>query len=32
MLKDVSKEALKNSLTGLEFSCGIPGTVGELFL
>lgn len=28
MLKDVSKEALKNSLTGLEFSCGIPGTVG----
>lgn len=28
MLKDVSNAALKASLTGLEFSCGIPGTVG----
>ena len=28
MLKDVSCEALKNSLTGFEFACGIPGTVG----
>jgi UDP-N-acetylmuramate dehydrogenase len=28
MLKDVSNEALKNSLTGLEFACGIPGTIG----
>lgn len=28
MLKDVSIEALKNSLTGFEFACGIPGTVG----
>ena len=28
MLKDISKAALDNSLTGLEFSCGIPGTVG----
>lgn len=28
LLKDISNEALKNSLTGLEFSCGIPGTVG----
>ncbi|WP_300382238.1 UDP-N-acetylmuramate dehydrogenase [Clostridium sp.] len=28
MLKDVSNAALENSLTGLEFSCGIPGTVG----
>lgn len=28
MLKDVSGEALKNSLTGFEFACGIPGTVG----
>ena len=28
MLKDISKEAQNNSLTGLEFSCGIPGTVG----
>jgi UDP-N-acetylmuramate dehydrogenase len=25
---DVSKEAQKNSLSGLEFACGIPGTVG----
>ena len=28
MLKDVSSIALKNSLTGFEFACGIPGTVG----
>lgn len=28
MLKDVSNSALKASLTGLEFACGIPGTVG----
>ena len=28
MLKDVSKTALENSLTGFEFACGIPGTVG----
>lgn len=28
MLKDVSSEAIKNSLTGFEFACGIPGTVG----
>ena len=27
-LKDVSNFGLKNSLTGLEFACGIPGTVG----
>lgn len=27
-LKDVSNFALENSLTGLEFACGIPGTVG----
>lgn len=25
---DVSKEALTKTLTGLEFACGIPGTVG----
>ncbi len=25
---DVSREALNQSLTGLEFACGIPGTVG----
>ncbi|WP_232698712.1 UDP-N-acetylmuramate dehydrogenase [Brevibacillus daliensis] len=25
---DVSRVALRNSLTGLEFACGIPGTVG----
>lgn len=25
---DVSKEAQRNSLSGLEFACGIPGTVG----
>lgn len=28
MLKDVSNAALNNSLTGFEFACGIPGTVG----
>ena len=28
MLKDVSNKALENSLTGFEFACGIPGTVG----
>ena len=28
MLKDVSNEALRNSLTGFEFACGIPGTIG----
>lgn len=28
MLKDVSNAAVKESLTGLEFSCGIPGTIG----
>ena len=28
LLKDVSSEAVKNSLTGFEFACGIPGTVG----
>ncbi len=28
LLKDVSNFALENSLTGLEFACGIPGTVG----
>lgn len=28
MLKDVSNKALKSSLTGFEFACGIPGTVG----
>jgi len=27
-LKDVSSFALEHSLTGLEFACGIPGTVG----
>lgn len=27
-LIDVSKYALKNSLSGLEFACGIPGSVG----
>ena len=27
-LIDVSKEAAKNGLTGLEFACGIPGSVG----
>ena len=28
LLKDVSKCALDNSLTGFEFACGIPGSVG----
>ncbi|MDZ5035049.1 FAD-binding protein, partial [Clostridium perfringens] len=28
MLKDVSNTALISSLTGFEFACGIPGTVG----
>ena len=28
MLKDVSNAALEKSLTGFEFACGIPGTVG----
>ena len=28
LLKSVSDEALANSLTGFEFACGIPGSVG----
>ena len=28
LLTDVSKIALKHSLTGFEFACGIPGSVG----
>lgn len=28
MLKKVSDKAVENSLTGFEFACGIPGTVG----
>lgn len=28
LLSTISKSALKNSLKGLEFACGIPGTVG----
>ena len=28
LLKDVSNAGLENSLTGFEFACGIPGTVG----
>ncbi|MEE1131787.1 MAG: UDP-N-acetylmuramate dehydrogenase [Caryophanon sp.] len=28
LLKDVSKAAAANTLTGLEFSCGIPGSIG----
>ena len=28
LLKDVSKKAVDNSLTGFEFACGIPGSVG----
>ncbi|GFZ33645.1 UDP-N-acetylenolpyruvoylglucosamine reductase [Clostridium zeae] len=28
LLTDVSKNALDNSLTGFEFACGIPGSVG----
>ena len=28
LLKDISTNALNNSLTGFEFACGIPGSVG----
>ena len=28
LLKDVSDRAVENSLTGFEFACGIPGSVG----
>lgn len=28
LIADVSKKALEHSLTGLEFACGIPGSVG----
>ncbi|MEG0569995.1 MAG: UDP-N-acetylmuramate dehydrogenase, partial [Erysipelotrichales bacterium] len=28
LLKDASKAALENDLTGLEFACGIPGSIG----
>ena len=28
MLKELSDKALENTLTGLEFACGIPGSVG----
>ena len=28
LLKDVSAEAVRSSLTGFEFACGIPGSVG----
>ena len=28
---DVAKLAQKQALTGLEFACGIPGTVGSSF-
>lgn len=28
MLKSVSDKAMENSLTGFEFACGIPGTIG----
>ena len=28
MLKEVSDKAIENSLTGFEFACGIPGTIG----
>ena len=28
MLKDTSNVAMENSLTGVEFACGIPGTIG----
>jgi UDP-N-acetylmuramate dehydrogenase len=28
LLKDVSTKALENTLTGFEFACGIPGSVG----
>lgn len=27
-IKDASRSALKHSLTGLEFACGIPGSIG----
>ena len=29
MLKEVSDKAIENSLTGFEFACGIPGTIGR---
>ena len=28
LLEDVSKKAVENSLTGFEFACGIPGSIG----
>lgn len=28
LLKEVSRQAAANSLTGLEFACGIPGSIG----
>ena len=28
LLKDVSERAVENSLTGFEFACGIPGSIG----
>ena len=28
MLKEISDKAIENSLTGFEFACGIPGTIG----
>ena len=28
MLKEVSDKSIENSLTGFEFACGIPGTIG----
>ena len=28
LLKEVSKQAASNSLTGFEFACGIPGSIG----
>lgn len=28
ILKEVSDKAIENSLTGFEFACGIPGTIG----
>lgn len=28
LLKEVSKQAAANSLTGFEFACGIPGSIG----
>ena len=27
-VKEVSDKAMENSLTGFEFACGIPGTIG----